>query len=96
MAIGVLATMKIKPGTNQAFEAAAKELMAVVRAEEPGNKVYQFCKSRTDETTYIVLELYADQAALDAHGKSDKFRAVGAKMGPSMAGRPEVQRLDAI
>ena len=96
MAIGVLATMKIKPGTNQAFEAAAKELMAVVRAEEPGNKVYQFCKSRTDETTYVVLELYADQAALDVHGKSDKFRAAGAKMGPSMAGRPDVQRFDAI
>jgi len=96
MAIGLVATMKIKPGTNDAFETAARELMAVVRAEEPGNQVYQFCKSRTDPETYVVLELYADQAALDAHGKSDSFRAVGAKMGPSMAGRPDVQRFDAI
>ena len=96
MAIGLVATMKIKPGTNEAFETAARELMAVVRAEEPGNKVYQFCKSRTDPETYVVLELYADQAALDAHGKSDNFRAAGAKMGPSMAGRPDVQRFDAI
>jgi quinol monooxygenase YgiN len=96
MAIGIVATMKIKPGTNEAFEAAAKELMAVVRAVEPGNKVYQFCKSRTDPTTYVVLELYADQAALEVHGKSDQFRAAGAKMGPSMAGRPDVRIVDAI
>ena len=56
MAIGIVATIKIKPGTNEAFEAVAKELMAAVRAEEPGNKVYQFCKSRTDPETYVVLE----------------------------------------
>ena len=96
MAIGIVATIKIKPGTNDAFEGAAKELMGVVRAVEPGNKVYQFCKSRTEPTTYVVLELYADQAALDVHGKSEQFRAAGAKMGPSMAGRPEVQYFDAI
>jgi quinol monooxygenase YgiN len=96
MAIGVVATIKIKPGTNEAFEAVAKELMAAVRASEPGNKVYQFCKSRTDATTYVVLEIYTDEAAIEAHGKSEHFRTIGAKMGPSMAGRPEVQYLDAV
>ena len=96
MAIGVVATIKIKPGTNEAFEAVAKELMAAVRANEPGNSVYQFCKSRTEPETYVVLEIYADQTALDAHGKSEHFRTVGAKMGPSMAGRPSVQYLDSI
>lgn len=96
MAIGVVATIKIKEGTNEAFEAVAKELMAAVHANEPGNKAYQFCKSRTEPTTYVVLEIYADQAALEAHGKSDHFRAIGSKMGPSMAGRPDVQYFDAI
>jgi quinol monooxygenase YgiN len=96
MAIGVVATIKIKEGANEAFEAVAKELMAAVRANEAGNKVYQFCKSRTEPTTYVVLEVYADQAALEAHGKSDHFRTVGAKMGPSMAGRPDVQYFDTI
>ncbi len=96
MAIGIVATIKIKPGTNEAFEAVAKELMAAVRAAEPGNKVYQFCKSRTEPTTYVVLELYADQAAVEAHGKSEHFRTIGAKMGPCMAVRPDVQYLDAV
>lgn len=96
MAIGVVATIKIKPGTNEAFEAVAKELMAAVRANEPGNKVYQFCKSKAQSETYVVLEIYADQAAVEAHGKSEHFRTIGAKMGPSMAGRPDVQYLDTV
>jgi quinol monooxygenase YgiN len=96
MAIGILATIKIKEGTNAAFEAVAKELMAAVRANEPGNKVYQFCKSKADPHTYVVMEIYADQAALEAHGKSEHFRTVGAKMGPSMAGRPEIQYFDPV
>jgi quinol monooxygenase YgiN len=96
MDVGILATIKIKEGTNAAFEAVAKELMAAVRANEPGNKVYQFCKSKTEPTTYVVMEIYSDQAALEAHGKSEHFRTVGAKMGPSMAGRPEIQYFDPI
>lgn len=96
MAIGVVATIKIKPGMNEAFEAVATELMAAVRANEPGNKVYQFCKSKTAPETYVVLEIYADQAAVEAHGKSEHFRTIGAKMGPCMAGRPDVQYLDTV
>ncbi len=96
MAIGVVATIKIQAGKNAEFEAVAKEMMAAVRANEPGNKAYSFCKSRTEETTYVVLELYADQAALEAHGKSDHFRTIGPKMGPFMAGRPEVAYYDAV
>jgi quinol monooxygenase YgiN len=96
MAIGVVATIKIKPDTNAAFEAVATELMAAVRANEPGNKVYQFCKSKADPSTYVVLEIYADQAAVEAHGKSEHFRTIGAKMGPCMADRPDVQYLDTV
>ena len=96
MAVGVVATIKIKPDTNEAFEAVACEMMAAVRANEPGNKLYQFCKSKTEPTTYVVMELYNDQAALEAHGKSDHFRSIGPKMGPSMAGRPDVQYFETV
>ncbi|MEJ1970277.1 MAG: putative quinol monooxygenase [Rhizomicrobium sp.] len=96
MALGVVATIKIREGTNEAFEAVAAELMAAVRANEPGNKFYQFCRSKTEPTTYVVMEIYADQAALEAHGKSDHFRTIGSKMGASMAGRPDIQYFDTI
>lgn len=96
MAIGVIATLKVQPGKGSEFEAVFKDLAAQVRANEPGNKLYQVFKSRKDTDTYIVMEIYSDQAALDAHGKSDHFRAAGPKMAPVMGGRPDVQFFDAV
>ena len=67
-----------------------------MRANEPGNTLYQLTKSRTEPGAYKVLELYKDQAAVDAHGQTEYFKAGGRKMGPFMAGRPEVEYLDAV
>jgi quinol monooxygenase YgiN len=67
-----------------------------VAANEPGNNFYALHKSRTDEHQYIVLEQYDDQASLDAHGASDHFKTIGAKMGGCLAGRPEIESMDAV
>ena len=96
MAIGIVATLKVQPGKGSEFEAVFNELAGKVRANEPGNKLYQIFKSRKDGDTYIVMEIYQDQAALEAHGKSDHFRAAGPKLGPVLAGRPDVQYFDSV
>ena len=96
MAIGVIAKLKIEEGKNSEFEEVFTELAAAVRANESGNNFYALHKSRTDPQLYIVLEQYVDQAALDAHGKSEHFRASGAKMGPCMGGAPEIEVMDAV
>ncbi|HEY2068775.1 MAG TPA: putative quinol monooxygenase [Rhizomicrobium sp.] len=96
MAIGVVATLKVQDGKGEEFEAVFGELAAQVKANEPGNKLYQVFKSRADANTYVVMEVYADQAALEAHGKSDHFRAAGPKIGPTLGGRPDIQYFDAI
>ncbi len=96
MAIGVIATLKVQDGKGEEFEAVFRDLAAQVRANEPGNKLYQVFKSRKEATTYIVMEIYQDQGALDAHGKSDHFRAAGPKIAPTMAGRPDIQYFDTI
>lgn len=96
MAIGVIATLKVQSGKGQEFEKVFGELAGQVRANESGNKLYQVFKSRKDADTYVVMEIYQDQAALDAHGKSDHFRAAGPKLGPTLAGRPEILYLDSI
>lgn len=96
MAIGVVARLKIQEGKNEEFENIFSELAAAVRANEPGNNFYALHRSRDDNTTYVVLEQYTDQAALDAHGQTDHFKAIGAKMGGCMAGRPEIEYLDAV
>ena len=94
--IGIVAPLKVQEGKNAEFEAVFKDLAAQVRANEKGNLAYALTKSRADPNTYKVLELYTDQAAVDVHGQTDYFRAAGPKMGPCLAGRPEVEYLDGV
>jgi quinol monooxygenase YgiN len=94
--IGVVATLRVQEGKGAEFEAIFRELSEKVRANEPGNLVYQLTKSRTEANAYKVLELYKDESALATHRGADYFRELGAKMGPCMAGRPEIEMLDAV
>ena len=94
--IGVVATIKVQEGKGPEFEGVFRDLAAKVKANEPGNLMYQVCKSRTEANTYKVLELYASEDALKAHGASDHFKAAGPGIGACLAGRPEVEYLDAV
>jgi quinol monooxygenase YgiN len=94
--LGIVATIKVQDGKGPEFESIFAELAGKVRANEPGNIFYQLTKSRSDANTYKVLELYRDQDALTHHSGTDHYRELGRKMGPCLAGRPEVEILDAL
>ncbi len=94
--IGVVAVLKVKPESEAAFEAGFKELATQVQANEPGNMMYQLTKSRTEPGTYKVLEMYADADALKHHGQTEYFKAAGAMFASALAGRPEIEYLDAV
>jgi quinol monooxygenase YgiN len=96
MPIGIVATLKVQDGKQAEFEGVFRELGEKVRANEAGCLMYQLTKSRADPTVYKVLELYKDQDALTHHGGTEYFRAAGPKMGPCLAGRPEIEYLDAV
>jgi quinol monooxygenase YgiN len=90
--IAMVATLKVKEGHEAEFEAAAKKLCEAVRANEPGNHLYQLCKGDAPQTYYFI-ERYEDEAALAAHGASAHMKEHGGAMAPHMAGRPEILRL---
>jgi quinol monooxygenase YgiN len=94
--IGVIATLRIKSGRADEFEAVFAQLGAQVRANESGNLAYQLCRSRGEADTYKVLEIYRDEAALEAHRASEHFRSAGPALGALLEGRPEVELLDAV
>jgi quinol monooxygenase YgiN len=90
--LGVVATLKVKAGMDKEFEAVAKELVAKVNAGEPGCKLYALHHGEAPNT-YVFMERYVDQAAVEAHRATEHFKTLGRKMGEFMDGRPEVLRL---
>jgi quinol monooxygenase YgiN len=96
--LGIVATLKVKPGMEREFEAVAKELVAKVNANEPGCRLYALHKKDDagDTPTYVFMERYVDQTAVEAHRATDYFKALGRKMGEFMDGRAEVMRLHEV
>ena len=96
MSIGVIATIKIQDGKNDEFEAVFTELAAQVNELEEGCTLYQLNKSRNNVNTYVVMEQYVDQVALDAHSKTDYFRTLSAKLAGCLAAAPTLDIVDAV
>lgn len=94
--LAIVATIRTQPGKGDEFEAVFNRLAAAVRNNEPGNQLYQLARSRTEADTYKVLEIYTDEDAIAAHRATDHFREIGREMGAFMAGRPDVEILDAV
>jgi quinol monooxygenase YgiN len=90
--LAIVATIKVKPGSENDFEAVAKQLVAKVNANEPGCKLYALCRS-SEPQTYVFMERYEDQAATELHRGTDYFKDLGRKMGAFMAGPPTIQRM---
>lgn len=93
-AIGVIATLRVQPGKEEAFESVFSELAAAVNANESGNSYYKLFRTES-AGVYKVMECYDNDAAVEAHRASDHFRTLGAKLGPCLAGAPEIERLAA-
>ena len=96
MPITVIAKLKAKAGSEAQLEAAFREMIPKVRANEPGTLSYVLHKSTKDPTTYVFYEVYQDQAALDAHGKTPHMAETGGKLRGILDGRPEIQVLTEV
>ena len=94
--IGVVARLTIQDGKQAEFEQVAKDLMAKVKANEPGCQSYQLYKEKGSDTEYVFLEQYASAEALKAHGQTEYFKAAGPKLAPCLAGAPKIEYLDII
>lgn len=92
MTVGIIATLKIKPGKEAEFEAVFKDLAAQVKQNEPGCLLYDLFKSK-EASTYVVMEQYASGEALAAHGKTAHYLAAGPKLGAVLDGRPQIDIL---
>lgn len=80
----ITATLTIKADKIKNFTAAAKEMIANAH-KEAGCLSYQLYQDPYENTKFIFVEKYKNQAAVDAHFATDYFKAFGAKIADLVA-----------
>lgn len=94
--IGICAQFVCAEGKAEEFEKLLTEFTTTVKASEPGAVVYQLCRDTKTPNGYFMLELYADQAALDAHGKTGHMAELIGRIGPLLGGPPKLAQGPAL
>ena len=93
----VIATLKANPGKEDELKAVLTEMIAAVKANEAGKAlVYSLHTTDSDPTAFVFYETYSDEAAFDAHGKTEHMAKMGGSLRGLLAGRPEIVRLTRI
>jgi quinol monooxygenase YgiN len=67
--------LAVRPENAAAFEAIFTDLAAKIRQHEPGVTYYGFGRSANAPDTYMVIEVYRDEAAIQAHAATDYLAA---------------------
>ena len=80
----IVAKLTVKPDKVKTFIEAAKDIIEKSN-KEPGCKSYQLYQDPYDNTKFVFVEEYKNQAAVDAHFASDYFKTFGPKIADLIA-----------
>ena len=78
--IKIIARRVVRPGNIEQYEALARELVEKSQAEA-GNVSYTLNKSIADPRVHTFIEIWKDQAAIDAHNASEHFTRLVPRLG---------------
>ncbi|MGB8362947.1 MAG: putative quinol monooxygenase [Rhizomicrobium sp.] len=84
--------IRVAPGNAAAFEALISDVCAKVREHEAGVAYYAFAKSVNDPNTYVVIEVYRDEAAHSAHLETDWVKASLPKTSRLIEGKYDIKQ----
>jgi quinol monooxygenase YgiN len=82
--VHVVAEIVAKPGSEDAVRALFTPFAAGV-PQEPGCKKYQLLESHSTPGHFMTVEVWADQASLDAHMKTPEITAAIPQLTPLLA-----------
>ncbi|OFY49831.1 MAG: hypothetical protein A2X22_00370 [Bacteroidetes bacterium GWF2_49_14] len=86
----IIAKVSVKPDKTRVFVAAAREIIEKSN-KEAGCSFYQLYQDPYDNSRFVFVEEYRNQAAVDAHFATDHFKGFGAKIGDLVAGPPDIK-----
>jgi quinol monooxygenase YgiN len=80
-----IVTMTLKPEHEQEFLETAAKYAALVHEREPGTLLYVLTKDPDEPHTYVWVERYADEAAIETKGEKPEFEEALGKVLPWLA-----------
>ena len=92
--VSVVAKIVAAPGKRDEVVDVLKDVVAATE-NEPGTLVYAMNVEKDSDVIWF-FELYADEAALAAHGGSEAMKAAGPRLADKMGGRPEIIQLTPV
>ncbi|MBA4607132.1 antibiotic biosynthesis monooxygenase [Aeromicrobium sp. Marseille-Q0843] len=93
MTINATVGFTIHAGTNAQFEAAFAQARDAFLADE-GCLRYDLQRVRGSDVDYVLLEAYASEDAVEAHGANPALRTLGRALKGSLLSGPDVVVLD--
>lgn len=90
MAIYQTAHYQVRPDAVRAVVAAIEEFVHYVTESEPGSLMYTAWQQFDDPTRFVHLFTFEDEAAHQAHGRSDAVRRFESVYQPVLDGGPVV------
>ncbi len=72
----LLARYQVKPGHREQVEQSLARMAALVARDEPGCRLYQVLRSLESDDELVLYEHYEDEAALEAHRRTEHFQEI--------------------
>ncbi|NQU61648.1 MAG: antibiotic biosynthesis monooxygenase [Rhodospirillales bacterium] len=91
----IFVTIKVKPGTAQAFRPLIEENAVAAVRDEPECRQFQVLTAEDDPETFFFYEVYDQASSLDHHRESAHYKKYVAAAGDMIAER-SIQRCNLI
>lgn len=78
--VAVVASFIPKPSHEKQVEQVLRGMISPTRAE-PGNQRYELYAGNGAPAVFVLLEMYKDQAAVEAHRGTEHYKAYRARIG---------------
>jgi len=85
----IVAVFQTAPGREAEFETIMNELVIKVRETESDVVYFDFCRHGQQPGVYSMIEKYATEAALNAHGQTPHFQELTSKLDNILNGPPQ-------
>lgn len=86
MTIQTIAEYKVRAEGIETVRRAIQEFVPFVKASEPGTRMYLAWQKRSDPTRFVHFFIFENEAARDAHSRSEAVKRFEAAYRPHLDG----------